>query len=373
VGVVTTGDTGRGAGRFSRSVEEVSPVTAVCVVLPEGVDDPARPSGGNRYDRRLCDGLAARGWDVRERVVPGSWPHPDNAALAALARTVGALPDGGLLLVDGLIASAAAGVLAPEARRLRLVVLVHMPFGGLDVPADDERAVLAAAAAVVTTSAWTRDRLLERYGLPAHDVTVAHPGTDRVPTAPGTSAGERLLCVGAVTPLKGQDLLVDALGRLVDRAWTCTIVGRLDRDPAFVERLRAAAPDRVVLTGPLAGEALAEAYRRADLLVHPSRLEAYGMVVAEALFAGLPVVATDVGGVAEALGTTWLGVPGVLVRPDDPQALADALGGWLGDPRLRTRLRRAALTRRDTLPGWDATAARVAGVLAGAGRIGAPT
>jgi glycosyltransferase involved in cell wall biosynthesis len=184
--------------------------------------------------------------------------------------------------------------------------------------------------------------------------------------------------VGAVTSLKGQDLLLDALARLADHAWTCTIVGGLARDPAFVEHLRAAAsdrlaPDRVVLTGPLTGDALAQQYRQADLLVHPSRLEAYGMVVAEALDAGLPVVATEVGGVAEALGTTWLGVPGVLVRPDDPQALADALGGWLGDPRLRTRLRRAALTRRDTLPGWDATAARVAGVLAGAGRIGAPT
>src|SRR3954454_2651339 len=93
VGVVTTGDTGRGSGRFSRgrfsrSVEEVSPVTAVCVVLPEGIDDPTRPSGGNRYDRRLCAGLAARGWYVRELGVPVDWPHPDDAALAALALTV---------------------------------------------------------------------------------------------------------------------------------------------------------------------------------------------------------------------------------------------------------------------------------------------
>ena len=353
-------------------------MTTVHVVLPEGIDDPTRPSGGNRYDRRLCDGLAARGWDVREVVVPGTWPCPDDGALTGLARAVGALPDESLLLVDGLIASAAGAVLVPETRRLRLVVLAHMLFGGLDVPADDERAVLASAAAVVPTSAWTRDRLLERYGLPAHDVTVAHPGTDRGAVSPGTTDGGRLLCVGAVTPLKGQDLLVDALTRVTDRAWTCTIVGRLDRDPAFVERIRASAleqmaPDRVVLTGPLTGDALAQQYRQADLLVHPSRLEAYGMVVAEALAAGLPVVATDVGGVAEALGTTWLGVPGVLVRPDDPLALAEALDGWLTDPALRDRLRRAALVRRETLPGWDITAERVAGVLAGAGRIGART
>jgi glycosyltransferase involved in cell wall biosynthesis len=349
----------------------VPPVTAVSVVLPDGIDDPARPSGGNRYDRRLCDGLAARGWAVRELAAPGSWPRPDGVALAGLARLLRGLPDDALVLVDGLVASAAAPVLVPEARRLRLVVLVHMPFGGIPVPADDERAVRGRAAAVVTTSAWTRDRLLDRYRLPPHDVTVAHPGTDRGPVAPGTPDGGRLLCVAAVTPLKGQDLLVEALRRLADRAWTCTVVGPLDRDPPFVARLRAAAPDHVGLVGPLVGENLARAYRQADLLVHPSRLEAYGMVAAEALAVGVPVLATAVGGLAEALGSTPLGPPGLLVPPDDPGALAGAMERWLEDPELRTRLRRAALARRDTLPGWETTAATVAGVLEAAGRIGA--
>jgi glycosyltransferase involved in cell wall biosynthesis len=346
--------------------------TTVHVVLPDGVDDPARPSGGNRYDRRLCRELAATGWDVRELVVHGSWPRPEARALSELARTVAALPDGAVVLVDGLIASAAGSVLVPESDRVRLVVLVHMPFGDVAVPARAESAVLRHARAVVTTSSWTRDRLLDRYGLPPDRVRVARPGADPGELAPGTSGGGRLLCVGAVVPAKGHDVLLEALGGLADRPWHCTVVGSLDRDPGFVAGLRRRAADRgiadrITFAGPRGGPALTDGYRRADLLVHASRLESYGMVVTEALSFGLPVVATDVGGVPEALGRTAAGPPGLLVPPDDPAALGEALGAWLGDPGLRERLRRTARERRGSLAGWDATARQMAVALAAVG------
>jgi glycosyltransferase involved in cell wall biosynthesis len=347
-------------------------VTTVHVVLPDGIDDPARPSGGNRYDRRLCDGLAASGWDVRELVVPGPWPRPDAAALSRLAHAVGAVPDGGLVLVDGLIASGAATVLVPASPRLWLVVLVHMPFGDVAVPADAECAVLTHARAVVTTSAWTRGRLLDRYRLPPARVHVARPGADLGEEAPGTPGGGWLLCVGAVVPHKGHDLLLAALGGIPSPSWHCTVVGPLDRDPAFVDGLRHQAADsglvdRIRFAGPLAGEALRREYQEADVLVLPSRLEAYGMVVTEALAVGLPVLATAVGGVPEALGRTPDGPPGLLVPPGDAGALGAALGAWLRDAELRERLRRAAHGRRAALEGWAATARRVAAVLAAAG------
>ena len=69
-------------------------MTEVHVVVPEGIDDPARPSGGNAYDRQICRGLTALGWSVHEHAVPGAWPQPDGAAHAALARAVGGIPDG---------------------------------------------------------------------------------------------------------------------------------------------------------------------------------------------------------------------------------------------------------------------------------------
>ncbi len=330
-------------------------MTEVHVIVPEGIDDPTRPSGGNTYDRQVCRGLATLGWTVHEHAVPG----------AALARTVRRIPDGAVVLVDGLIASPAPQVLVPEARRLRQVVLMHMPLGHAD-----EREVLAAAAAVVTTSEWSRRRLGELYALPADRVHVAVPGVDAAGLAPGTTAGDALLCVGAVTPAKGHDVLLDALATVADLSWRCACVGSLDRAPAFADRVRRRAwedvlRDRVGFSGPRTGPELDRAYAAADLLVLASRAETYGMVVTEALARGLPVLATDVGGVTEALGRGEDGTrAGLLVPPGDPAALGAALRAWLGDAELRGRLRRAARERRTSLRPWAATTSDVAGVLA---------
>jgi glycosyltransferase involved in cell wall biosynthesis len=287
------------------------------------------------------------------------------------------IPDDALVLLDGLIASTAPEVLVPQARRLRLVVLVHMSLG--HCPADDragqvrlrEGAVLSAAAAVVTTSAWTRRRLMELHQLPGGSLHVAEPGVDPADLAAGTDDGGALLCLATVTFLKGQDLLIDALQTLSDLSWHCVCAGRLDRDPGFVEDLRRRALEggmshRLDFVGALTGADLDRRYAAADLVVLASRVEAYGMVVTEAVARGLPVVAADVGGVSEALGRCADGSrPGVLVPPGDAAALGAALRDWLGDADLRGRLRRAASERRESLSGWSTTASVLAGVLDG--------
>jgi glycosyltransferase involved in cell wall biosynthesis len=352
-------------------------VTTVHVVLPEGIDDPARPSGGNTYDRRVCRGLAALGWTVHEQAVPGAWPRAGEGGHAALARAVRGIPDDAVVLLDGLIASAAPEALVPHARRLRQVVLVHMPLGHRPPVAEAgtvrarEGEVLASSAAVVTTSAWTGDRLRELYALPDGWVHVAEPGVDAARLAPGSAAGDSLLCVAALTPDKGHDLLLDALATATDLSWHCTCVGSLVRDPAFAGAVRRRARDtglhdRVSFPGALTGEELDRAYATADLLVLPSYAETYGMVVTEALSRGLPVITTEVGGVSEALGHGEDGTrAGLLVPLGDPAALGAELRAWLEDAELRDRLRLAARGRRAQLRPWAATASAVAGVLAG--------
>jgi glycosyltransferase involved in cell wall biosynthesis len=355
-------------------------MTTVHFVVPDGIDDPKRPSGGNAYDRRLSDGLRARGWDVPEHGVAGSWPEPDAPARAALEAVIAGLPDGAVALVDGLIASTAPEVLVPAARRLRLVILVHMPLGDVRAPdagfGDDtsdaserERSVLSCAAAVVTTSEWTRRRLIDRYALPPHRVHAAQPGVDAADLASRSGPGGDLLCVAAVAPNKGHDVLLAALAKIADLDWRCTCVGSLDRDPGFVDLLRRQAradgiEHRVHFAGPRTGDDLDTAYASADLLVLASHAETYGMVVAEALARGIPVVATAVGGLPEALGDATGGQqPGLLVPPGDAGAFAAALSDWLGDAGLRDQLRRAARDRRDALIDWSTTARRVSTIL----------
>jgi len=378
------------------------------VVVPAGIDDPTRPSGGNRYDRRVIDELTGLGRVVHEHRV---------ADLDGVLSLLSDLPDGAVVVVDGLLVCFAPGgdlldvkqgnppvplhdvkqgnppvtlhdvkqgnppvtlhdvrqaAWAAACERLRLVVLLHMPFAEAH-PEESvrrrERAVLTAAAGVVTTSEWAWTWVVRNHGVAPERVHVVTPGADPAASAKPTSAGKRLLCLGAVTLAKGHDTLLTALAEIADLDWQCTLVGALDLEPDYVVglqeiALRSGIADRVVFTGPLADVGLDAALGDADLLVSASRRESYGMAVTEALARAVPVVITDVGGHAEALGVLDDGSrAGVLLPPDDPDQLATALRRWLEDPAERDRLRSTAAQRRNTLGSWTDTARRLADVV----------
>ncbi|NEA99573.1 glycosyltransferase family 4 protein [Streptomyces sp. SID13726] len=358
---------------------EIIPMSlrSVHFVMPGGVDDPTAPSGGNAYDRRVCLDLPGFGWQVERHAVAGSWPRPGAAARTELARTLRDLPDGTVVLIDGLVACAVPEIVVPEADRLSLAVLVHLPLGdetglepalALELDAK-EREVLRAVPAVIATSDWAVRRLVSHHGLAPERVHVATPGADIAPLASGTDGVSRLLCVAAVTPRKGQHRLIEALAGATDLPWSCVCVGGITQDPEYVASLRVliqkyGLQDRLHLAGPQAGAELDASYAAADLMVLTSYAETYGMAVTEALARGIPVLATDVGGLPEAVGRAPDGgVPGILVPPEDPAALAAELRGWFGEADVRRRLKAAARGRRAALDGWATTARSLAGVL----------
>ncbi|MFD0866764.1 glycosyltransferase family 4 protein, partial [Tessaracoccus lubricantis] len=196
------------------------------------------------------------------------------------------------------------------------------------------------------------------------DAVVARPGVEPAGVADGSSGAPTLLWLSRLTDGKDPLTFVQALSRLTDLAWTARLVGPDDVDPDLSARVRQFVVDsglsgRVTVEGARTGADLEEAWRAANLLVHTSRAEMYGMVVAEAAARGIPAIVT------EATGATEARTAGADFVPGDVEGLSEALRAWLSDGELRASWRAEALERRGTVPGWDQTVASVAAALQG--------
>lgn len=334
-------------------------MTGIAFAIPGDLDTA---TGGYAYDRRVIAELRARGRNVSVIGLGDGFPDPAAVDAAHVRRALAAIPDGTPTLIDGL----ALGVLPEEtaelARRVPVIALVHHPLGletGLDAERrrallDSERRALAATRHVVVTSRATARTVTAEFDVPAARITVAEPGVDRPsPFARTDRQPPVLLAVGALVPRKGYDVLIEALARLRTLDWIAEIIGDPKRDPATASRLAraiddAGLADRLRLRGQVDADRLALAFRSAHLFVIASRYEGYGMVAAEALAYGLPIVSTDAGALAETVPAD----AALKVAAGDPAALADALRRVLVDPDLRQALRLGAAAASHTLPTW---------------------
>ncbi|MEW6257096.1 MAG: glycosyltransferase family 4 protein [Pseudomonadota bacterium] len=350
-----------------------APPLPVVLAVPGALETA---TGGYAYDRALLAHLPHQGIDATHLPLPGGFPLAPAAVIAAAMEALTASDPHALLLVDGLALGALpADLLRPIASRL--VGLIHHPLAleaGLSAQHQaslrlSERKALSLCRAVITTSAETARILASDYDVPDRLISVAEPGLTRAPRSPAKGDPPRLLSVGTVIPRKAYPILVEALGGLRALSWTLTIVGSLEMDLSEAARLGAAISDaglseRVRLAGALERAALEAAYGQADLFVHPSLYEGYGMVLAEALQRGLPVVCTTGGAAAQTVPDG----AGVKVPPGDATALRNALAPLIADAGARRNLADRAFAAGLTFPTWDDTAARIASVLKGLAR-----
>jgi glycosyltransferase involved in cell wall biosynthesis len=331
--------------------------------------DITAKTGGYIYDRRIIDLLPEFGWRVHHLVLPGDFPAPSKASLAETERLLAdATPVGALLLIDGLAYGALPADLIARVKR-RIVALVHHPLSleaGISAArvaffARSERDALGHAIHVVVTSPSTGELLARDFAVSPANITVAEPGTDPAPRARADADPPRLLSVGSVTEHKGHRVLMQALTQITDLPWESRIVGSLDRDAETVNFMRETAArngltDRIVFRGALGEAELDEEYAQARLFVLPSYFEGYGMAFTEAMTRGLPVVACAAGAVPKTVPAD----AGILVRPGDVTALAQALRRLLTNPKELETYAEAAWTHGQTLPRWRDTAERVA-------------
>lgn len=333
--------------------------------------DIATTTGGYLYDRRLGEALAGLGVGVRHLRFGESFPHPTRADMADALAQLAALPPGCPALVDGLAYGALdseglAGVRAP------LVALVHHPLAlepGLDpvrarAMAAREAANLALARHVVVTGPHVAALLRAEYGLAADRISVARPGF--VPPTGGPGAPETpplILSVGLLARRKGHDILLRALARITDLDWRAEIAGRA-HEPETARALHDLCRElglggRVRIPGEVTQPVLDGLYRRAGLFALATRYEGYGIVFGEAMGHGLPIVSTRAGAVPDTVAAG----AGLLVPPEDPGAMADAMRRLLTDAALRDACAAAARRAAAGLPCWRDSARVVAGAL----------
>lgn len=190
------------------------------------------------------------------------------------------------------------------------------------------RRLFARADLVVANSRYTAGVVEQRLGPLRRPVMVVSPGVVLAGAAQEDQAVERdtehILFVGRLVPGKGADVLLDAFAALLARrpASRLTIVGDGIEHAALEARARDISP-QIEFRGSLAHETVAVLYGRASVVAVPStRPEGLSLVALEAMAHGAIVVATACGGLA---GTMRHGQNGLVVPPDDPDALAEAL------------------------------------------------
>lgn len=328
-------------------------------------------SGGYAYDRRMVEGLRARGHGVRVVELPGRFPVPDTTAQAAAWQALADRAEGETLIIDGLALPAFAHV-AEAVERAGAVGLIHHPTPLEKGLSDAEAALLREKEAVLLprlsrliATSRTTARQLGEMGVPSERISVVEPGTEEAPRAEGSrAAGCAILSVGALVPRKGHDLLLRALGRLTDLSWHLTIVGSAERDPAHAAGLAALADElglsrRVSLAGEVGDDALEALWRGTDLFALATWHEGYGMAAAEALKRGIPLALTAGGAVADLAPVE----ASVIVPPGDWTALSRAMRRLIFDGELRRRMADHAFAAGQKLPSWEQQAEAFAGAV----------
>lgn len=295
--------------------------------------------GAERQRVILANELSRRGHTVEMRLIQASGPLAEQLSPAVEVVRPAALADvrvagrrgGSIVLVGGTTQTEVAhcaAIRAAHPLRSGWVVAAHNPVvRGVATYPPLVRALVRGADRQVCLSPGQADALVGTDGFSHRKIDIIPNGIDTTPfervrqerRGRARSGPFRLGFVGRLAPVKGLDLLLEALGGCLDLDWVLDVsgdgpvAGQLQADPRF-----AAVNRRVTWHG---ARSAAQALRDCDLFVVPSRNEAFPLVVIEALVAGVPVVATDVGSTADILG----GAAAALVARPEAALIAEGL------------------------------------------------
>lgn len=331
--------------------------------------DLMTPTGGYAYDRRMIEGLESLGWQIQLISLGDGYPFIDLTQRDYARSKLLSLAQGVPMVIDGLALGALPDLASEIASIHPLIALIHHPLAfeyGLTDPEikhlkQSETQALKHVLGVIANSPATARDLNQHYGINLEKVYVVLPGTDSNHILePRTQRNEddcspiNLLSVGSIIPRKGFHDLIPALEPLIDLPWTLSIAGDISRNAEAYERLitdikHFHLEDRIHVLGEVSNEELENLYAKADIFVLASLFEGYGMVYAEAMAHGLPIVATTGGAIPDTVPE----VAGLLVTPGDIPALTLALKKLITDSTYRALLSTGALQASLLQPTWE--------------------
>jgi glycosyltransferase involved in cell wall biosynthesis len=196
------------------------------------------------------------------------------------------------------------------------------------------------ADAIIAVSEFTKQQVVSLLGVPASRIHVVHHGARRL-SLPAKAREKIILNVGAIQKRKNIIRLVTAFAA-VDSSWRLVLAGSrgFGSDKVMWAIEQSPARDRIMATGYISAEELAEWFARASIFAFPSLDEGFGMPVLEAMSAGVPVVTSNRSALPEVAGDAAL-----LVDPDDTDSLARALRDLIADEHRRRDLARRGAAR----------------------------
>ena len=228
-----------------------------------------------------------------------------------------------------------------------------------------ERAVMVDADAIIVSTEQERSDMARLYGTNSGKISVLPAGVDLELFKPDVKTEARrslglpdrnvVLSVGRVEPLKGFDILLQAMASLDERSDNMVVIVGGDEDASpELERLRTLGErlgldGNVRFTRAVSQERLSMYYNAADIFVMPSYYESFGLVALEAMACGVPVIASRVSGPRSFVKS---GVTGYLIDRRCPEPFAQRLDVLLHNPMLRESMGRAARSQAEKM-GWD--------------------
>jgi glycosyltransferase involved in cell wall biosynthesis len=336
-------------------------------------------SGGYLYDRQLVSHLRSQGDQVEIISLPWrNYPQHlmDNFSKTLYRRLIDSAVD--VLLQDELNHPSLFQLNRSLSREVefQIVSIVHHLRSSEVHPAwknkfyrSVEKRYLQSADGFVYNSKSTRQVVENLIGGKKPSV-VAYPAGDRL--HPEISEGQiaarvrrdrplHILFLGNVIPRKGLHILLDALTQIPMERWHLTVVGSLEMDGHYADRIKRSVIANgfegvVHFSGPLIEDDLKTVMRNSHLMVIPSSYEGFGIAYLEGMGFGLPAIASTAGGASEIITP---GVDGFLLTPENPTLLSGYLLQLIEDRDLLTGMSLAALNRYQCHPTWEETTSRI--------------